>query len=133
MKIEGIENISNVGLAKVIVEFVLDYYEDKDIEIEEVDSNMFSINGDNYALYTEQEQDDLIDDFNTELFQDAVCTIPKDWRIYVNKSKWIDDNGISDFEDYWDQTNFDFGLEYVTRIDGVNIYKNQRNNYVERG
>ncbi len=123
MKIEGIENISNVGLAKVIVEFVLDYYEDKDVEIEEVDSNMFSINGDNYALYTEQEQDDLIDDFNTELFQDAVCQIPHDWRSYVNKNKWIDDNGISDFEDYWEQTNYDFGLEYVTRIDGVNIYK----------
>lgn len=123
MKIEGIENISNVGLAKVIVEFVLDYYEDKDVEIEEVDSNTFSINGDNYALYTEQEQDDLIDDFNTESFEDAVCQVPRDWRPYINKSKWIDDNGISDFEDYWGQTNYDFGLEYVTRIDGVNVYK----------
>ena len=123
MKIEGIENIRNVDFAKVIVEFVLDYYEGKNVNVEELDSNTISINEDRYAMYTEREQDNLIDSFNNDRFSDAVLDVPADWREYINKKQWIDDNGILDFEDYWEGMDFDECLDYVTRIDGVYIYK----------
>ena len=123
MKIEGIENIGNIDLAKVVVEFVLDYYEGKDVEVEEIDSNIFSINEDRYAMYTENEQDDLIDSFNNDLFSDAILDVPAAWRQYINKKEWIDNNGISEFEDYWEGMDFDECLDYVARIDRVYIYK----------
>lgn len=123
MKIEGIENISNINFTKVIVEFILDNYEGEDIEVEEIDSNTFSINGDKYAIYTEEEEDDLIDSFNEEQFSSAIMDIPANWRAYINKNKWIDDYGASDFGDYWEGMDFDELLTYVVRINGVNIYR----------
>lgn len=123
MKIEGLENISNVDFVKVIVEFILDNYEGENIEVEEINSNTFSIDNDEYVLYTEREEYNLIDSFNDEEFSDAIMNVPKDWRAYINKNKWIDDNGISDFEDYLESMDFDKLPTYVTEIDGVNIYR----------
>lgn len=122
MKIEGIDNIGNSYYIKPILQFILDDYEGIDVEIEEVDDHTFSINDQEYAIFSMDEQDDLIENFNVDYFEESVYEVPENWRKYIDKDKWIDDNGIVEFEDYWDQTN-DSTIAYVARIEGYYIYK----------
>lgn len=122
MRIEGIENLSNVKYAKPIVGFIIEQY-DEDVYITEVESNIIKINEDTYAIYSNWEESELIDEHNQDIFEGLVTEVPLGWREYIDSKKWIEENGIDSFEDYLEDVLYEYtDIEYKDSIDNYNFY-----------
>ena len=103
MKIEGIEYLPN-SIVKEVIEFVLhNFLDNEEITISEVDDNIYLINDKKYFIIRTYDAYSMIDKFNEDLLQDALSKDTNNYRYwldYINIEGWIDDNGISNMEDY---------------------------------
>jgi len=123
MVINGLENIYNPAVAKAILAFIYDNFSEETVTISEGDEdNVYKINDDKYYILSRQDQYNLIDDYNEELFSDAVSGIPNSIVRYIDKDRWIDDNGVGCIEDYWEDL-FEDSLDYVDGVGDISFYK----------
>jgi len=99
--ITGIENLDK-SLRKAVLAFIAENYDmDEPIEIEEeYDEDIIVINSDRYYVITGSEANDLLDEYNDELFSEEFRNATSKQLDYVDKEKWIEDNGLDDFKDY---------------------------------
>ena len=44
------------------------------------------------------------------------------WKTYIDKRKWIDDNGITDIVDYWSEVE-GYTIDYVDCYNRIEFYK----------
>lgn len=122
MKIDGIENLSNVKYIRPVVGFVINNYDDE-VYITELDNNIIQINDDTYAIYYGHQEYELIDEHNNNIFEGLVTEVPIGWREYIDSKKWVEENGIEDFTDYLEDVLYEYtNIEYVECVDGYNFY-----------
>lgn len=96
----GIENLDK-HMRKAVLAFIAENYNmDESIKIEEEDDNIIIINSDRYFIITGLDSDDLLDEYNNDLFSNEFSNLTSKQLDYVNKEEWIDDNGLDNFKDY---------------------------------
>ena len=126
MKIEGFDSISRVDVAKAIIEFIFkNNLITEDVIVNEVDRGnyIYSINEDEYVIIPSYEANSIVSSYNDDLFDDSVTELrPTYWIEYIDSGDWIRDNGVSCFEDYFEQVN-DKCIEFDDIYAGLDLYK----------
>lgn len=125
MTIKGIENTDD-KVAKSILNFIYDNFNDEEeINIEKKSDYLYSINDKEYVIIPEFNEYDLLDTYNDNLFEDVLYDSVNDpdyWKTYIDKRKWIDDNGITDIVDYWSEIE-GYTIDYVDCYNRIEFYK----------
>lgn len=128
MKINGIEELGLIGdSVKGFLEIM--YNSVPEITIEKTDDFEYSVTDndlidDSYVIISEYDEQNYLIDGANSIFYDCIYEVPRDWRAYINKDKWIDDNCELDFESYWNETH-DHSIEYIDSINNINFYKEE--------
>ena len=126
MKIEGFDSISRVDVAKAIIEFIFkNNLTTEDVIVNEVDREnyIYSINEVEYVIIPSYEANSIVSSYNDDLFDDSVTELrPTYWIEYIDSGDWIRDNGVSCFEDYFEQVN-DKCIEFDDIYAGLDLYK----------
>lgn len=126
MKIEGFDSISRVDVAKAIIEFIFkNNLITEDVIVNEVDREnyIYSINEIEYVIIPSYEANSIVSSYNDDLFDDSVTELrPTYWIEYIDSGDWIRDNGVSCFEDYFEQVN-DKCIEFDDIYAGLDLYK----------
>ena len=126
MKIEGFDSISRVDVAKAIIEFIFkNNLITEDVIVNEVDREnyIYSINEVEYVIIPSYEANSIVSSYNDDLFDDSVTELrPTYWIEYIDSGDWIRDNGVSCFEDYFEQVN-DKCIEFDDIYAGLDLYK----------
>lgn len=125
MKIEGIENVNRVAIKKAIIQFICDNIDNDDIIIEVIDEYdyLYSINGTEYVIIPDYEENSIITSYNNDLFDDSVTEVrPVNWIDYINRESWIDDNGVHGFEDYYEYV-YDKSIKYEYCTNDIDFYR----------
>lgn len=98
--ITGIEHFDS-SMQGAILRYIANYVDlSEDVEIEEVEDNVISINGALIYIIEEDEQQRILTKYNTERFEEFFEDINNEQLQYVDKDKWLDDYGISSFEEW---------------------------------
>ena len=128
MKINGIEEL---GLIRDSVKEFLEimYNNVPEITIEKTDDFEYSVTDndsidDCYIIISEYDEQDYLNEGFDSIFYDCIYEVPRDWRDYINKDKWIEDNCELDFEAYWSEIH-DYSIEFIDSINNVNFYKKE--------
>ena len=125
MTIKGLENIYNKAVARAILSFIYDNITDvEEVNIDEGEEEYeYIINDDHYLIISTDDEYNIIDSFNEDEYNEALYgNVSEEWRPYLNKDKWIEDNGIGEIEEWWDAMHSTTVLTYITRYGGINIY-----------
>jgi hypothetical protein len=95
--IKGIENFES-KLQKAILEFIATNVDmSEDVEIEEIDDHIISINGQQLYVITDAEEKDILTKHNKEEFDDFFDNLEAVQLQYVNEDLWEEDYAIMDF------------------------------------
>lgn len=126
MTIKGLENIYNRAVARAILSFIYDNITDvEEVNIIEEggDEYEYIINDDHYLIISTDDEYNVIDNFNEDEYNGALYgNVSEEWRPYLNKDKWIEENGIGEIEEWWDAMHSTTVLKYITRYGDMNIY-----------
>ena len=125
MTIKGLENIYDRAVARAILSFIYDNITDvEEVNIDEGEEEYeYIINDDHYLIISTDDEHNTIDSFNEDEYNEALYgNVSEEWRPYLNKDKWIEDNGIGRIEEWWDAMHSTTVLTYITKYDGINIY-----------
>ena len=95
--IKGIENFES-KLQKAILEFIATNVDmSEDVEIEEIDDHIISINGQQLYVITDAEEKDILTKHNKKEFDDFFDNLDSTQLQYVNEDLWEEDYAIMDF------------------------------------
>lgn len=98
--IKGIENFES-KLQKAILEFIATNVDmSEDIEVEELDDYVISINNVKFYVITDAEEKGILSKYNKEKFDDFFDTLNSVQIQYVNEDLWEEDYAITDFREW---------------------------------
>ena len=98
--IKGIENFES-KLQKAILEFIATNVDmSEDIEVEELDDYVISINDVKFYVITDAEEKGILSKYNKEKFDDFFDTLDSEQLQYVDEDLWEEDYAITDFKDW---------------------------------
>lgn len=80
------------------------------------------INSEAYLIMTEYDEFELMKEYEEELYKKWISDVREDVKHYIDREAWNEDNGVTDFEEYWSTVHKD-SLTYVDTIDNYNFYK----------
>ena len=125
MTIKGLENIYDRAVARAILSFIYDNITDvEEVNVDEGEEEYeYIINDDHYLIISTDDEYNAINSFNEAEYNEALYgNVTEEWRPYLNKDKWIEDNGIGELEEWWDAMHSTTVLTYITEYGGINIY-----------
>ena len=98
--IKGIENFES-KLQKAILEFIATNVDmSEDIEVEEVDDYVISINDVKFYVITDAEEKGILSKYNKEKFDDFFEDLDSVQLQYVDEDLWEEDYAITDFREW---------------------------------
>ena len=98
--IKGIEDFES-KLQKAILEFIATNVDmSEDIEVEELDDYVISINDVKFYVITDAEEKGILSKYNKEKFDDFFDTLDSEQLQYVDEDLWEEDYAITDFKDW---------------------------------
>ena len=98
--IKGIEDFES-KLQKAILEFIATNVDmSEDIEVEELDDYVISINDVKFYVITDAEEKGILAKYNKEKFDDFFDTLDSEQLQYVDEDLWEEDYAITDFKDW---------------------------------
>jgi hypothetical protein len=120
MQINGLTNVDE-EIRPIVLSFIGNQYDESDIININIDNDLININDSSYYICTASDAREIQRNANDEYFEDQLYECPRDWRNYIDKDAWIDDNGMSETEAI--ARIFDKDDCYlVDRINNYNIY-----------
>lgn len=105
--IKGIENLDS-KLQKAILEFIATNVNmSEDIEVEELDDHIISINDVKFYVITDAEERGILSKYNKEKFDDFFEDLDTVKLQYVDEDLWEEDYAITDFIEWLgEETNW---------------------------
>lgn len=98
--IKGIENLES-KLQKAILEFIATNVDmSEDIEVEELDDYVISINDVKFYVITDAEEKGILSKYNKEKFDDFFDNLDSAQLQYINEDLWEEDYAITDFREW---------------------------------
>lgn len=98
--IKGIEDFES-KLQKAILEFIATNMDmSEDIEVEELDDNVISINDVKFYVITDAEEKGILSKYNKEKFDDFFDNLDSRQLQYVDEDLWDEDYAITDFKEW---------------------------------
>lgn len=123
MTIKGLEILADENLVTAITLYIYKNYSYSDeVNITVDDDNIYSINDERLVILSNSDEKDIINDYNEELFDMEVYDVPRNWRDYIDKDKWIDDFGLNDIVDYYSSV-LNMDIKYLYTYSYINFYK----------
>ena len=123
MTIKGLETLVGENLVIAITWYIYKNYSYSDeVSITVDDDDTYSINDERLVILSNSDEKDIINNYNEELFDMEVYEVPKNWKDYIDKDKWIDDFGINDVVDYYSSV-LNMDIKYLCTYSYVNFYR----------
>lgn len=98
--IKGIENFES-KLQKAILEFIATNVDmSEDIEVEELDDYVISINDVKFYVITDAEEKGILSKYNKEKFDDFFDNLDSVQLQYIDEDLWEEDYAITDFREW---------------------------------
>ena len=98
--IKGIENFES-KLQKAILEYIATNVDmSEDIEVEELDDYVISINDVKFYVITDAEEKGILSKYNKEKFDDFFEDLDSVQLQYVDEDLWEEDYAITDFREW---------------------------------
>lgn len=120
MQINGLNNV-NEEIRPIVLSFIGSNYDDSSVIDIDVDNDLININDISYYICEASDVRKIQREANNEFFEDELFDCPKDWKNYIDKDAWIDDNGMSETEAIAREFDRE-DCELVDRINNYNIY-----------
>lgn len=121
--ITGIENLPRTK-QKAVLEFIFSEFDlDEAIKIDEENNGIILINDHRYFVIHPYEEQELIDDVNDDRFEEAFENLSEEQRNYVDRNRWIEDNGLQDFVEYLKYELDETPAEDYVCADGYHFYE----------
>lgn len=120
MQINGLNNVDE-EIRPIVLSFIGNQYDESDIININIDNDLININDISYYICDVSDAREIQRNANDEYFEDQLYGCPRNWRNYIDKDAWIDDNGMSETEaiaNIFDKDDCDL----VDRINNYNIY-----------
>ena len=121
MQINGLNNIEE-EFRPILLSFIGSHYDDSSIinvDMSNDYNDLIIINDGTFYIGNLYVISDILRDANDEYFENCLCEeVPKEWRSYIDKEAWIDDNGMSETEAIARL----FDKEDCTLVDRINNY-----------
>ena len=98
--IKGIEDFDS-KLQKAILEFIATNVDmSEDIEVEELDDYVISINDVKFYVITDAEEKGILSKYNKEKFDDFFDNLDSVQLQYIDEDLWEEDYAITDFREW---------------------------------
>lgn len=120
MQINGLNNLDE-EIRPIVLSFIGSHYDDSSVVNINIDNELISINDATYYICDVSEVRNIQKDANDEFFEDQLYDCPREWRSYIDKKLWLDDNGMSETEAIarlFDEED----CAFVDRVNNYNIY-----------
>ncbi len=120
MQINGLNNIDE-EIRPIVLSFIGSRYDDSSVINIGIDNDLIIINAEKYYICNVSDVREIQREANNEFFEDELFICPREWRDYIDKEAWIDDNGLSETEAIarlFEKEDCDL----VDRINNYNIY-----------
>lgn len=101
--IRGIEDLDTSLQRAVLGCIVQNFDMADDIDIEEVDEYIISINDIDYYVITDDDAQKILTTYNTGMWEDFCEGITSEQMVYMNRDAWMEDNAIDRFDEYLEQ------------------------------
>jgi len=123
MTIKGLETLADENLVTAITLYIYKNYSYSDeVSITVDDDDIYSINDERLVILSGSDERDVMNNYNEDLFDTEVYEVPRNWRDYIDKDKWIDDFGINDIVDYYSSV-LNIDIKYLCTYSYVNFYE----------
>ena len=120
--IKGIEDLDS-KLQKAILEFIATNVDmSEDIEVEELDEYVISINDIKFYVITDAEEKGILAKYNKEKFDDFFEDLDSTQLQYVNEDLWEEDYAITDFRE-WLQEETQWTVDDKDYYGNYNFYE----------
>jgi len=120
--IKGIENFES-KLQKAILEFIATNIDmSEDIEVEEVDDYVISINDVKFYVITDAEEKGILAKYNKEKFDDFFADLNAIQLQYINEDSWEEDYATTDFGE-WLQEETQWTVDDKDYYGNYNFYE----------
>ena len=121
MQINGLNNIDE-EIRPIVLSFIGSHYDESStLNIDIDDNDLININDARYYICDVSEVRNTQKDANDGFFEEQLYDCPRQWRSYINKELWLDDNGLSETEAIARLFDED-DCALVDRINNYNIY-----------
>jgi len=120
MQINGLNNIDE-EIRPIVLSFIGSRYDDSSVVNIDIDNDLIIINAEKYYICDASDVREIQKEANNEFFEDELFSCQREWRDYIDKEAWIDDNGLSETEAIarlFEKEDCDL----VDRINNYNIY-----------
>jgi len=123
MTIKGLETLADENLVTAITLYIYKNYSYSDeVSITVDDDDIYSINDERLVILSGSDERDVMSNYNEDLFDTEVYEVPRNWRDYIDKDKWIEDFGINDIVDYYASV-LNIDIKYLCTYSYVNFYE----------
>ena len=120
--IKGIESFES-KLQKAILEFIATNVDmSEDVEIEEIDDHVISINDTNFYVITDAEEKGILAEYNKERFDAFFDNLNTTQLQYVNEDLWDEDYAFTDFGE-WLQEETQWAVDDKDYYGNYNFYE----------
>lgn len=120
--IKGIEDFES-KLQKAILEFIATNVDmSEDIEVEELDDYVISINDIKFYVITDAEEKGILAKYNKEKFDDFFDNLDSVQLQYINEDLWEEDYAITDFRE-WLQEETQWTVDDKDYYGNYNFYE----------
>ena len=120
--IKGIENFES-KLQKAILEYIATNVDmSEDIEVEELDDYVISINDVKFYVITDAEEKGILSKYNKEKFDDFFEDLDSVQIQYVDEDLWEEDYAITDFRE-WLQEETHWNVDDKDYYGNYNFYE----------
>jgi len=120
--IKGIEDLDS-KLQKAILEFIATNVDmSEDIEVEELDDYVISINDVKFYVITDAEEKGILAKYNKEKFDDFFDNLDSVQLQYINEDLWEEDYAITDFRE-WLQEETQWTVDDKDYYGNYNFYE----------
>jgi len=120
--IKGIEDFES-KLQKAILEFIATNVDmSEDIEVEELDDYVISINDIKFYVITDAEEKGILAKYNKEKFDDFFDNLDNQQLQYINEDLWEEDYAITDFRE-WLQEETQWTVDDKDYYGNYNFYE----------
>lgn len=120
--IKGIEDFDS-KLQKAILEFIATNVDmSEDIEVEEIDDYVISINDVKFYVITDAEEKGILSKYNKEKFDDFFEDLDSVQLQYVDEDLWEEDYALTDFRE-WLQEETQWTVDDKDYYGNYNFYE----------
>lgn len=120
--IKGIEDLDS-KLQKAILEFIATNVDmSEDIEVEELDDYVISINDVKFYVITDAEEKGILAKYNKEKFDDFFDNLDSAQLQYIDENLWEEDYAITDFKE-WLQEETQWTVDDKDYYGNYNFYE----------